>query len=172
MIPELFTLLAETTPEKISPAAVGVIIGSIIASLFSAGLIGKKMGEGNVKAHIVNDPVMVRMAEEFVPRREFEKLEVAVSLNCQEAKALFAQTMAAIAQQNQQLTRTIENQNGRLTKKIEEFGSSAFRGRKEIWEQVNEQRDRLAAVEVHTDVASKLQKLGDSIEKLASQSQQ
>ena len=71
--------------------------------------------------------------------------------------------MTAIAQQNATLTKAIQNQNERLAKKIEEFGTSAYHGRKAIWDQVNDQRDRLAAVEVHADTGIKIEKLADAI---------
>jgi hypothetical protein len=119
-------------------------------------------------------PFEVRMKEEFVTRREFERLEQSLAANVAEIKgvmavssaemkSLFRETMSALATQNTTLSSKIERQNKSLSEEIGKVASAAHGGRQKIWEVVNDQREEVAALRVHSDVAAQLSKLAEAI---------
>ena len=162
-------MMAEAVPASaaagISPEMVGGIVAAVVTALVGGGLAGKKIAETRVK--ITNDPVRVAMAEDFVTRREFERLEVLVAVNATKSEGYLRQANEQMASSVAMLSKALERQNERLVKKIEEFGSSAYHGRKAIWDQVNEQRERVSRMEVHADTGEKIEKLAGALHALA-----
>jgi hypothetical protein len=154
----------------LDPATVGTIIGGIIAALIGGGLIGKKSGKTEGKAEgraeamqIGPQPFMIELKEQFITRREFDQLAGMVAVNNTEIKGLFKETMQAIAAQNTALTKKIENQNARLTQDLKEVSAVDWDGRKAIWEQVNLQREGLAAIKANSNVAGEIGKLAEAL---------
>ncbi len=123
---------------------------------------------------VTNSPLEVRLEKEFVTRREFERLEsnmnshVAelkgiVAVNSTEMKSLFMQTMASVAAQNTSLTNKVERSNKTLSDKIEQVANGAWQGRKDLWVQVNTQREDLGALKATSNVADQIGKLAEAI---------
>jgi hypothetical protein len=165
----MMMMLGQTTM-GLDPATVGTIIGGIIAALVGGGIIGKRSGKTEGKAEgkaealqIGPQPFMIELKEQFITRREFDQLAGMVAVNNTEIKGLFKETMQAIAAQNTALTKKIENQNARLTQDIKEMGTGDYQGRKAIWEQVNHQREDLAAIKATSNVAGEIGKLAEAL---------
>jgi hypothetical protein len=160
-------MMAEVVPDAggISPEMVGAIVAAVVAALLGGGIAGKKITES--RTTIANDPVRVAMAEDFVTRREFERLEVLVAVNATKSEGYLRQANEQMSASVAMLSKALERQNERLVKKIEEFGSSAYHGRKAIWDQVNEQRERVSRMEVHADTGDKIEKLAGALHALA-----
>lgn len=143
------------------------------ASAFVMGVLGwlgrqqaKREGEEAGKAQamlIANQPLSVKMEEQFVTRREFERHEAAMDRATTKMEGLFAQTMQAIETQGKTTDRRIENQSKRLTEVIESVAKSANEGRGKLWKVVNATANDLAAVKAETNVARELGKFGDAI---------
>lgn len=153
---------------------VGIIIGSIIVALVGGGVLGKKVSDSN-KTHILNSPLDVRLKEEFVTRREFEKLELTMNTHISEIKGtvitsttkmegLFALTMQKVETQSAQMTTKVERQSRELREEIGKVASGAYAGRQKIWEQVNDQRDDISAIKATSDVAKEIGKLASALQ--------
>jgi hypothetical protein len=81
-----------------------------------------------------------------------------------EMKSLFRETMSAVATQNTTLSNKIDRQNKSLSEEIGKVASAAHAGRQKIWEVVNDQREEVAALRVHSDVATQIGKLAEAIQ--------
>jgi|JFJP01.1.fsa_nt_gi hypothetical protein len=127
-------LLAEAAT-GLDPATVGVIIGSVIAALLGGGVLGKKVSD-STRTTIDGQPLMVKMQDEFVTRREFESLESRMAGDVKEMKGLFREAL-----------RTISERDHVLQQAIKESAENDYKGRTAIWDQVNDQRARLKSVE-------------------------
>ncbi len=125
--------LASTT--GVPPETVAIIIAGLITTLIGGGFLGKKVSD-STKTTIDGQPLMVKMADEFVTRREFESLEGRMANDVKEMKGLFREAV-----------RTIDERDKVLTQAIKESAQNAYDGRTKIWEQVNDQRARLKSVE-------------------------
>lgn len=119
----------------ISPEMVGIIIASVITALIGGGFLGKKVSD-STRTTIDGQPLMVKMQDEFVTRREFESLEGRMASDVKEMKGLFREAV-----------RTIDERDKVLQQAIKETAQNAYDGRTKIWEQVNDQRARLKSVE-------------------------
>lgn len=134
----ILELLATTPPAPgngIDPQTVGLIIAGIIGSLVGGGFLGKKVSD-STRTTIDGQPLMVKMADEFVTRREFESLEGRMASDVKEMKGLFREAI-----------RTIDERDKNLSTAIKESADNDYKGRTAIWEQVNDQRARLKSVE-------------------------
>jgi hypothetical protein len=119
----------------ISPTDVGTIIGVMVLSLVGGGVIQKKFLNGSHDS----GSLRVTMEEQFVTRREFTDFKAEVRTDVVEMKGLFQQTM-----------QKIDIQNTNLTNDIKAMGTGAYQGRHKLWEQVNEQRERVSKLEERT----------------------
>ena len=120
--------------------------------------------EGKAEALLLGpQPFEVQLKQEFVTRREFEKLESRLEIVVSDMKGLFRETMSEVRNTTAATMKRIDGQNDRLTKKIEDIGTGAYHGRQKLWEQVNEQRERLAGIGATTDVATQIGRLADSL---------
>jgi uncharacterized protein YcfJ len=128
-------MLAEVTVASISPEMVGIIIGGVITALIGGGVLGKKVSDSS-RTTIEGQPLMVKMQDEFVTRREFESLEGRMAGDVKEMKGLFREAI-----------RTISERDTALQQSIREASENDYKGRTAIWEQVNDQRARLKSVE-------------------------
>jgi hypothetical protein len=150
------------------------VIGAVLVPV----LKNKWQEDKKREMQIGPQPFEIKMQAEYVTRREFEKLEQNMILNISEIKGsvtssttemrvLFAQTMAAMKEQQTALTGKIERQNKSLGDEIGRVASGAYTGRQKIWEQVNDQREALAAMKATSNVAHEIGKLADAIAKPA-----
>lgn len=169
------------TGGTLTPQMVGTIIGAVVMALLGGGALGRKNGKQQGKAEgkaealqIGPQPFMVQLQQEFVTRRELEKLEGTMNAHVAEMKGmmgtssaemkgLFAQTMAAMTTQTSQTAKKIEGSNDRLNRKIEEVASGAYNSRGKIHHTLNSQGERLSRVEATSDVAAQISKLADAI---------
>jgi hypothetical protein len=144
------------------------ILGAVMAPVMKSRWQQDKEREMKVGPQ----PFEVRMKEEFVTRREFERLELSLAANmaeikgvmsgnAAEMKSLFRETMSAVAIQNTTLTNKIDRQNKTLTEEIGKVAGVAHAGRQKIWEVVNHQREDVAALKTNSDVAGQIAKLAD-----------
>ena len=168
----MMQLLAETAAGPgLSPQVVGTIIGSVILALLGGGALGRKVGKSEAQ-QIGPQPFIVQLREEFATRREMEKLESQMIAHVAEMKAtsvttttemksLFRESMAAMTSQTTTTTNMIERRHKAVMDEIGKVASSAYQGRQKLWEQVNEQREGLAAVKATGDVAAQISKLAD-----------
>lgn len=167
--------LMANTPggDSMSVQSVGALIGSILLALIGGGVLGKKVSDSN-KTHILNSPLDVRLKEEFVTRREFEKLELTMNSYILEIKGtviasttkmegIFHLTMQKMESQSTSMTAKVERQSRELRDEIGKVASGAYAGRQKIWEQVNEQRDGISALKATTNVAKEIGKLAEAI---------
>lgn len=158
MMTYLSQIAGAVSDSGVSGALLLKIIGAIfsgLALLLGGGFLGKKQGKAQAQAEaqqIGPQPFMVKMADEFVTRREFVELKSEIRNDVTEMKGLFRETMLKIDAQNTNLTEAIEDgiKEGRL-------------GRVAIWNEVNPQGKKLAAVEAKQDVAEQIGKLADAI---------
>lgn len=127
--------LAELTGGGISPEVVGIILASVITALIGGGFLGKKVSD-STRTTIDGQPLMVKMQDEFVTRREFESLEGRISGDVKEMKGLFREAIRTIGERDQVLQQSIK-----------EVAENDYEGRKDLWEKVNDQRARLKSVE-------------------------
>lgn len=127
--------LANAGASGIDPQTVGALVASVIVALISGGVLGKKVSD-STKTTIDGQPLMVKMQDEFVTRREFESMEGRMSGDVKEMKGLFREAI-----------RTINERDQTLQKAIKETAENDYAGRTAIWEQVNDQRARLKSVE-------------------------
>lgn len=167
-------MAAVTGGESISPATVGTILGTLIASLIAGGFLGKKVSDSN-KTQVLNNPLAVRLKEEFVTRREFEKLETNMNAMITEIKGtvitsttkmegLFTLTMSEMKGQSTAMTAKVERQSKDLREEIGKVASGAYSGRQKLWEQTNENREELAGLRATSDVANQIGKLAEAIQ--------
>ena len=115
--------------------AVGAIVAAVVMALLGGGVLGKKVSDSS-KTTIDPQPLMVKMSEEFVTRREFDNLENRMAGDVREMKGLFREIMAKIDERDE-----------RLSKSIQATAENAYQGRGKIWEKVNDQAARLKSVE-------------------------
>lgn len=155
-------LIAEMTGGGMSPEVVGAIIASVIISLVSGGLLGKKVSDSS-KTTIDPQPLMVKMQEDFVTRREFDKLETVVAVNAAKSEGYLRQASEQMEKSVAALSKSMERQNERLTGKIEEVARGAFDGRRRIHDNVNEQGQKIAALTERSDIAGELAQVGAKI---------
>jgi hypothetical protein len=121
----------------IAPETVGILIGSTIAALIGGGFIGKKVSDSTkVSTTIDGQPLMVRMQDEFVTRREFEGLEARMASDIREMKGLWREAV-----------NKIEERDRTLTAAIKETAENAYNGRGKLWDKVNDHGARLKSVE-------------------------
>lgn len=176
----MMNLLAETaasvgTGDLVSLGALGTFlagIGSFVLTLVRRDKI-KEEGRKEVSVTLPQ-PFEMRLKEEFVTRREFERLEANMAGNIAEMKgmmngstarmeSLFRETMSAVSTQNTSLTGKIERQNKAMTEEIGKVASAAHAGRQKIWEVVNDQREEVAMLKTNSNVADQLGKLAQAI---------
>ncbi len=155
-------MMANSGGSGLDPAAVGTIIGSVIAALATGGIIGKKVSD-STKTTIDPQPLMVKMQEEFVSRREFDKLEITVALNATKAEGYFREASNEMRQAVSTMAKSLERQNERLTTEIGKVASGAYEGRQRIHQKVNEQGEQIAALRAQVNVAEELQSVGEAI---------
>lgn len=168
----LLYILAQAPPTTFTMADLKEILGwvtSFVAAVVGAIMVknAKSQGktEGKQEALMIGpQPFKVQLAEEFVTRREFERLEATIAVNATRMEGLFERTMDSVEASNTRLTKQLGNQNDRLTKKIEEIGSAGHAGRAKIWDKVNEQRESIAAIEAVSDVATQIGKLAEALQ--------
>jgi hypothetical protein len=128
-------ILAEVAASGIAPETVGTMIAAVIVALVSGGVLGKKVSD-STRTTIEGQPLMVRMQDEFVTRREFISLEGRMAGDVKEMKGLFREAIRTISERDIQLQETIK-----------EMGENDYKGRTAIWEQVNDHRARIKSME-------------------------
>lgn len=158
-------ILADVNIEEIMPLLgwVSAFVG-MVATSFVLPIL-KKSWQEKAKAEVVlgPQPFEVRMKEEFVTRREFEKFEARMEVSVEEMKGLFKQTMMNLETRDANLAERMERRDKQLQARIDQFGTSAYDGRRKLWDQVNEQRETLAAVKQSTDVVGQIDRLVDAM---------
>jgi hypothetical protein len=175
----MIQILAETAGmgagDMVSLGALGTFlagIGSFVLTLVRRDKI-KEEGRKEV-AVTLPQPFEMSMKEQFVTRREFERLEANMAGNIAEIKgmmnttavemkSLFRETMTAVSTQNTSLTNKIERQHKVMTEDIGKVASAAHAGRQKIWEVVNDQREEVAALKTNSNVADQIGKLAQAI---------
>jgi hypothetical protein len=123
---------------------------------------GRELGKAEA-LQIGPQPFIVQLKEEFITRREFEKLEGRLEVHATEMKGLFRETMQAVSTSADRTQKRIENVTKQLTEDIRACGTGAYNGRQKLWQDVNDLREEVARQGVHTDVACKIEKLADAI---------
>ena len=174
MLPLLFTLLAQSPPVPADNSA--VIFAGIVAVLGGVGTIvghmsGKRAGRAE-SIEIKGQPLLVRMAEEFVTRREFERLETSMTVNVSEMKGLFAQTMQAMEMRDKTLSAKIERLGERVTKDLRESNASHQEARGRIHQKVNDHGEDIAALQREVSISRSLGEFGEAIRETIEASKQ
>lgn len=154
--------LAQTGGAGLDPAMVGTIIASVIVALISGGFLGKKVSD-QTRMTIDPQPLLVKMQEEFVSRREFDKLEVTVAVNATKAEGYFREASNEMRQAVSSMAKSLERQNERLTAEIGKVASGAYEGRQRIHAKVNEQGEQIASLRSQMNVAGELAQVGEAI---------
>jgi hypothetical protein len=172
MIPTLLLMIlanAGTTPPPPADNSGEIITGFVVAVIgaIAAGIAlvkGKQAGRAE-SVQIANQPLQVKLEEHFVTRREFDKLEAAMSRDVAEMKGLFQLTMQELKTQTTNLTQKMERQGERLSEQVIAVSKGAYEGRKGIHQKLNHQGEQIAALEAKGDVAKELGKLGNALTK-------
>lgn len=175
----MMTLLAETAAAVPDPGISGALLMQILgwvtsfvvaisAAISIKGARENSLARGRIEGkaeamQIGPQPFMVELKEQFVTRREFDRLESVIAVNTAEMKGLFRETMGALASQSSSVMKRMENQNDRITKKIEEVASGAYLGRQRLHNTQNEHTGKIAALEAVTNVAAEIEKAGKVI---------
>ena len=178
----MMNLLAEVgagggVGDLVSLGALGTFlagIGSFVLTLLRRDKIKEDTRKELELKVTLPQPFEMRLKEEFVTRREFERLEANMAGNIAEMKgmmngstarmeSLFRETMSAVSTQNTSLTGKIERQNKAMTEEIGKVASAAHAGRQKIWEVVNDQREEVAMLKTNSNVADQLGKLAQAI---------
>lgn len=136
------------------------VVGAAVAAWARSS--GRQAGRAE-SVEIKGQPLHVKLQEEFVTRREFERLEASMGLAATRMEGLFRETMGALSAQNTTLTKKIENLGTRLSDKVEGFRDGARLGRIEIWNKVNEQATQISKLEGEVNVSRSLNQFGDAI---------
>lgn len=157
MLPLLFILLAEAAPiQPVDHDFMGKYLAATLAFGGLLTMLGFQIGKRRVS---------VSFEEQFVSRREFERLESQVTANMTEVKGLFQQTMQVIKDGAAVTERRIENQNKRLSESIEKVAKGAYDGRGKIWNRVNDDSkafaEDLAVLKERSNFADGIEKLGE-----------
>lgn len=147
---------------------VTIFVVAVLGAVFAGvqRMRGKEQGKAEGIAEAVKlgpQPFMVELKEQFITRREFDQLAAMVAVNTTEMKGLFRETMAAIAEQSRSMGKRIENQNERLTKKIEDVATGAYQSRQKIHLNVNAQGERLAKIEERSEIRGELRAVAEII---------
>lgn len=118
---------------QVSGAWVTGFVVAVIGAISTA--LAHRSGKAS-RMQIDPQPLGVKLEDHFITRREFDQFKGELRNDITEIKGLFAQTM-----------QEIKAVNGTLTKDIRDMGTAAYNGRQKLWDQVNEQRERLGVVE-------------------------
>lgn len=167
----LMILLAQSAGVPLPPDnSAAVITGFVVAVIGAIGAAvatvkGKQAGRAEAAVQIANQPLQVKLEEHFVTRREFDKLEAAMSRDVAEMKGLFQLTMQELKTQTTNLTQKMERQGERLSEQVIAVSKGAYEGRKGIHQKLNHQGEEIAALQAKGDVARELGKLGAAITK-------
>jgi hypothetical protein len=145
-----------------SPQDVGAVIATLLGGLIAGGFVGKKVSDSN-KTTIDPQPLLVKMQEEFVSRREFDKLEVTVALNATKAEGYFREASNEMRQAVSSMAKSLERQNERLTSEISKVAGAAYEGRQRIHAKVNDLGEQIAALRSQINVAGELAEVGEAI---------
>jgi hypothetical protein len=168
----LLTLIAQAAPADNSAAIFAGIVAVLGAvSTIIGHVTGKKAGRAE-SVNIANQPLMVKMTEEFVTRREFERLENQIGRDVVEMKGLFTQTMQAIGTQNASLTKKIENLATRTAENLKESNTSHQTARGRIHTNLNRQGELLAALSAKVSIGEDIRALADAVREDAKQSKE
>lgn len=155
-------LLAEVTAGGISPETVGVIIASVIIALISGGVLGKKVSDSS-RTTIDPQPLMVRMQEDFVTRREFDKLETVVAVNAAKSEGYLRQASEQMEKAVVSLSKSMERSNERLVEQINSVSRGAYEGRQRLHTKVNDQGEQIAKLQAQVAVGTELAEVGEKI---------
>ena len=158
----MMNMLAEVTAGGISPETVGVIIASVIVALLSGGMLGKKVSDSS-RTVIDPQPLMVKMQEDFVTRREFDKLDTVVTVNAAKAEGYLRQATDQMDRAVTNLTKTISRQNETLSSEIAAVAKGAYEGRQRIHNKVNDQGEQIAKLEARVAMGTELSEVCEKI---------
>jgi hypothetical protein len=146
----MIQLLAQTP--TLDPMTVGTIIGGILITLIGGGVLGKKVSDATSKVRVINSPLDVCIAEQYVRREEFAEFKGEVKADLREMRGLFDKALTLINERDAKLTDTINT-----------VASGAYEGRRRLHDKVNDHAAKLSAIEVKTDVSKAIGKLGAAI---------
>ncbi|RYD19907.1 MAG: hypothetical protein EOP88_17110 [Verrucomicrobiaceae bacterium] len=182
MIPFLLTTAVSQTPPPVFTIAdlmqilgwVSAFVVAVIGAVMVPTLKAKWQAQAKQEVVVGPQPFEVRMAEEFVTRREFEKLEGTmnthvvemkgmVNSSTSEMKGLFQQTMAAMTDQTKATNNLIERRHKTTMEEINGVASKAYEARGRIHENLNRTREELKALAATSDVAGQIGKLADAM---------
>jgi predicted transglutaminase-like cysteine proteinase len=126
-------MAAATEDTQVSGAWVTGFVVAVIGAISTA--VAHRTGKAS-RVTFDQQPLGVKLEDHFITRREFDQFKGELRNDITEIKGLFAQTM-----------QEIKAVNSTLTKDIRDMGTAAYNGRQKLWDQVNEQRERLGVVE-------------------------
>lgn len=138
------------SPDAISPAGVGAIIGAVIAALLGGGYLGKKVEE-NRKVSIDPPNLQVKLEKDFVTRREHEIFRAEVRGDFSRLEALVERGAERVDEKHMQLIATIER-----------AAKTGVDGRVALWNDLKKQGEAIAALKERTDISKELQRIADS----------
>jgi hypothetical protein len=148
-------------------AVLGAVLGPVLKTRW------KEEAKREVK--LGPQPFEIKMREEYVTRREFERLESTmnthivdikggISTVTEEMKGLFRETMSAVSTQNASTTKMIERRHHTSMEELGKVAQGAYQGRQKLWEQTNINREDIAAIKATSDVAGQIGKLAQVLQ--------
>lgn len=155
MLLEILTLAntpASDPLDKILPWVTSFVL-AVIAAVF------KVQADRAKKVTLENQPLHIRLEDQFVTRREFDAFKSEIRVDVTEMKGLFRETMLKI-----------DERDARLSAKIEAAAKTGVDGRVAIWNQIRddkkdaaealkEQGERIAKVEAGVDIAQRFERV-------------
>lgn len=156
-------------------AFVGMVATSFIIPILKRTWTQRATSETKEAMMLGPQPFQVKMEEDFVTRREFEKHEQRMrdgfrdtdrrlEVGFTEMKGLFKQTMQEISNRDAATNEKVERRHEVMAENVEKVAQAAYAGREKVWGVVNEQREKLAAVEKSSDVVKHIDRLVDAIQ--------
>ena len=170
-------LLAETfNSSGISPEAVGVIVGGMIVTLLSGGVLGKKIADSRMQ--VTNNPLNVAIAKQYMTREDCAACMRENKSDLKEMKALYDKVFTLVLERDKQAEDRLKSLREDLSEKILAMGDQLHtritqttdegaERRRRIHDKLNEHADLLSRMEARTEVSKSIGKLGAAIMTLA-----
>jgi hypothetical protein len=148
MILELTATATAFTAEQ-----VGTLVVAVITALGAGGFAGKKIADSR-RVNIDNQPLEIRMKEEFVSRQEFRQFRSDLRLDLTKLENLVERNSERVEAKHLELLATIE--------RVAKIGVD---GRVHLWKELNLQGKQMVRIEEHVDVAQRLERIALEISK-------
>ncbi len=166
MISLLAETAAATTSTGMDPMTVGTLIGGILITLISGGVLGKKISDGT-KITLTNPQVDVALREQLVTRAECMACKNDAKSEIKEIKGLYDKTVTLLLERDERQSLRTKELADQMHAQIQEMGERDLEGRRRIHDQVNAHDKLIAHIDARTDVSKSIGNAAGAIMALA-----